>query len=335
MNEIEVSVIIITFNQAVFLNKCLDSVLMQKVTFNYEILIFDDCSDDGSRNIILDYKNKYPLKIIPIFPDKNVFSTGAYKILYDFIFPRCRGKYIAFCEGDDYWTSDCKLMKQYRVMQNNPMCSMCVHCVNLIDSEENMLEMEVPNKSIRKIFKNIILSKIFVENWIEELTFFSFNSIFLRIKSIGILEPLLFIRQTNNLDFTIALLAAASGNIYFIDEFMANKRLGNIGSLSFNQKQKSSLQIVTDLKKDIQVLKEYDEYTNGCYHVIITNKVLKNELKILLGKEIEKKNLKTRVKNYLKRNLFKLRGIKILYMQLENTFLTMKLKLLRKYHEKK
>ena len=84
---------------------------MQKTTFPIEIIIHDDASTDGTAKIVKEYADKYPDLIVPILQTENQYSQGI-KPSQNFVFPRARGKYIAFCEGDDYWTDPYKLQKQ-------------------------------------------------------------------------------------------------------------------------------------------------------------------------------------------------------------------------------
>ncbi len=115
-----VSISCITFNHANFLRECLDSFLMQKTTFPIEILIHDDASIDGTIDIIKEYESKYPEIIKPLIQSENQYSKGARGIMATYNFPRAKGKYIALCEGDDYWTDPYKLQKQVDFLEKNP-----------------------------------------------------------------------------------------------------------------------------------------------------------------------------------------------------------------------
>lgn len=122
-----VSVCSITYNHAQYIRPCLDGVLMQKTNFPIEIIINDDCSTDGTTEIIREYAEKYPGKIFPIYHKENLYSQGKRGFFQTFVFPKARGKYIAICEGDDYWTDPEKLQKQVDFMEAHPEYSMCFH----------------------------------------------------------------------------------------------------------------------------------------------------------------------------------------------------------------
>src|SRR5690606_25359461 len=103
-----------------FIRQCLDGIFMQKCNFEYEILIHDDASTDDTQKIIKEYQQKYPEIIKPILQTENQYSKGVRGIMARFNFPRAKGKYIALCEGDDYWTDPLKLQKQIDFLENNP-----------------------------------------------------------------------------------------------------------------------------------------------------------------------------------------------------------------------
>lgn len=127
MNTPLVSVCCITYNHAQFIRKCLDGFLMQKTNFPIEILIHDDCSTDGTTEIIRDYEAKYPDLIFPLYEEENQYQKGKAAEIDLYNYRRARGKYIAYCEGDDYWTDPLKLQKQVDFMEANPEYSVCWH----------------------------------------------------------------------------------------------------------------------------------------------------------------------------------------------------------------
>ena len=125
-NKIMVSVCCITYNQAEYIKYALDSFLIQKTNFKYEVIIHDDASTDGTAEIIKEYADKYPEIIKPIFQTENQYSKGVKRIL-NFTFKEAKGKYIALCEGDDYWINENKLQLQVEYMEKNPNCTLLFH----------------------------------------------------------------------------------------------------------------------------------------------------------------------------------------------------------------
>lgn len=127
MNTPLVSICCITYNHAQFIRKCLDGFLMQKTDFPIEILIHDDCSTDGTTEIVREYEAKYPDLIFPLYEEENQYQQGKAAEIDFYNYRRARGKYIAYCEGDDYWTDPLKLQKQVDFMEANPEYSVCFH----------------------------------------------------------------------------------------------------------------------------------------------------------------------------------------------------------------
>lgn len=118
-----VSIICNTYNHENYIRQCLDGFIMQQTSFPVEILVHDDASTDGTANIVREYEQKYPDLIKPIYQRENQYSKGV-KVSLTYQYPRARGKYIALCEGDDYWTDPLKLQKQVDILnkQNKYGC---------------------------------------------------------------------------------------------------------------------------------------------------------------------------------------------------------------------
>ena len=132
------SVAMITYNQERFIGQAIESVLAQKVNFDFEIVIGEDCSTDGTRAIVMDYQRRYPDRIVSILrprnvgPMRNIESTLA----------ACRGEYLSILEGDDYWTSVDKIQKQIDFLDSHPDCAICCHRVKFLN-ETGSAEFDV------------------------------------------------------------------------------------------------------------------------------------------------------------------------------------------------
>lgn len=125
-NDVIVSICCITYNHVFYIRNAIEGFLMQKTTFPIEILIHDDASTDGTEEIIREYEAKYPELIKPLYETENQWIKGRRGSMI-FNFPRASGKYIALCEGDDYWTDPYKLQKQVDILEANNAVSVCVH----------------------------------------------------------------------------------------------------------------------------------------------------------------------------------------------------------------
>ena len=122
--EIMVSVFAIAYNHEPWITRALESLVMQKTNFPIEILVHDDASTDRTAEIIRKYEQKYPDLVKPVYQTKNQFSQG--KFPGDFLVEKAKGKYLAICECDDYWTDQLKLQKQVDLLESHPECSMAV-----------------------------------------------------------------------------------------------------------------------------------------------------------------------------------------------------------------
>jgi glycosyltransferase involved in cell wall biosynthesis len=129
-----VSICCTTYNHEKYIRDAIEGFLMQKTTFPVEILIHDDASTDKTAQIVKEYAENHSDLIITIFQTENQYSQGI-KPWPNFVFPRARGKYIALCEGDDYWTDPLKLQKQVEFLEGNEEYSMCFH--NAKEMREN------------------------------------------------------------------------------------------------------------------------------------------------------------------------------------------------------
>lgn len=136
VNEsIVVSIICNTYNQKSYIRNALDGFLMQETRFPIEILVHDDASTDGTAEIVKEYAQKYPDLIFPILQTENQYSKNV-DICEEYQFSRARGKYIALCEGDDYWTDPLKLQKQVDAMEQHPKIDICAHRMSISQNEK-------------------------------------------------------------------------------------------------------------------------------------------------------------------------------------------------------
>ena len=126
--EVLVSIRCLVYNHEPYLRQCLDGFVMQKTNFAFEAIVHDDASTDKSADIIKEYAEKYPDIIKPIFETENQYSKrdGSIRRIMNDATSKTT-KYIAFCEGDDYWTDPLKLQKQFDFMEANPDYSLCFH----------------------------------------------------------------------------------------------------------------------------------------------------------------------------------------------------------------
>ncbi len=152
-NEPLVSIVCDTYNQAPYIRDALDGFLCQKTDFSFEIIVHDDASNDETADIVREYEAKYPDLFRCVYRSENMYSHDP-KILEHYVFPLARGKYIAICEGDDYWTSPDKLQKQIAYMEANPDCTLCVCAADIVDPDGNQVGLVTPYESDGEVSMN-------------------------------------------------------------------------------------------------------------------------------------------------------------------------------------
>ena len=164
----KLSIIMLVYNHERFIAQALESVLMQKTDFEYELIIGEDCSSDGSREIIRSYEKRFEGKMKPLYRDTNMGMAGN---LMDCLM-RCTGQYIAVLEGDDFWTDDKKLQKQAAFLDEHPEYVMVVHNWNIVSGSGAFIEKGSNSREFKKFGKEDLqryglpaqTSTIFVRN---------------------------------------------------------------------------------------------------------------------------------------------------------------------------
>lgn len=149
--DVLVSISCTTYNQKGYIDKCLEGFIKQKCDFKFEILIHDDASTDGTIEVINEFQRKYPKLIKPIIQKENQWSKGVRGMNAKYNFSRASGKYIALCEGDDYWTDPLKLQKQVDFLEQNKDFAFCAHHVNLVNQFDEVIK-QAPNDLENQFF---------------------------------------------------------------------------------------------------------------------------------------------------------------------------------------
>lgn len=273
MSKIEnllVSISCITYNHENYIADTIESFLMQKTNFKFEILIHDDASTDKTAEIIKEYEKKYPDIIKPIYQTENQYSKGA-----DVSFineKRAIGKYVALCEGDDYWTDPFKLQKQIDYMEKHPECSLCVHGGIVVSALEKKVKYYNRPSNRSRIFdvKEIIAGggELFLTNSMIFRAEFIFNRpSFLKNAPVG--------------DYPYAINLALLGTVFYMDELMSAYRIGD--SNSWSVRVSSNTQNEIKLSHEIAtMLDEVNKFTNGKYEETINWRKNYNQFFILL-----------------------------------------------------
>ena len=272
MQDIMVSVICTTYNHEKYIRKCLDGFIMQETDFPYEVLVHDDASTDNTAAIVHEYEILYPDIIKPIYQTENQYSKGK-AITRDIIFPKCRGKYIALCEGDDYWTDPHKLQKQVAALETHPDCFMCVCKVERISEDESEILGYYPGFPLNE---GVIASDKFLKIIIKEYTFQTSSYVFYAALYKKYAENTPDFARTSPVgDVAYLLYFGYAGNVYYCKETMTRYRIGSIGCWNertwFNNHNRRKYYL-----KTAETFSKFDDYTKGRYHEICMQKLYLN-----------------------------------------------------------
>lgn len=269
MDEIEVSVYCLAFNHEKYIRDALEGFVKQKTTFKFEVIVHDDASTDNTASIIKEYESKFPELIKGIYQKENQYSQGV-DILGKYIYPKIQGKYIAICEGDDYWIDQNKLQKQFDALEKHPECDMCAHGSKWFDCSKNREA---------KIFPTISKERVLT---VEEVIygeggFLPTASLFFR-KGI-LLNPMHF-QKIWNIDYSLQIRGALRGGIYYIPDIMSFYRWNTGGSWTARNSDLES-QMALD-KKRKEMLNELNNETFEQYKEIIEKRLKKNKFNELI-----------------------------------------------------
>lgn len=279
VNQIQpvVSVTVATYQHVNYIRECLDGILMQQTSFPYEIILGEDGSVDGTQEICKEYAEKYPDKIRLFIRDRKLsqyIDKDGKVTRFNGIWNRmsARGKYIAWCEGDDYWINPMKLQKQVDFLEQNPEYSMCFHNAIKLYMQRNKIEL-FNNKRCEEDLS----VRDAIHDWIVPTA-----SILIR-KDIAINYPKWLARIYSG-DYSLILLSINAGKVRYINEIMSVYRINEIGE-SATAAVKRHYSFV--LKQHILLLDSFNRGTHERYKDEIEKRIcwLKREIKFCEAKE--------------------------------------------------
>ena len=283
--EIKVSVICNTYNHENYIEDAIKSFLMQKTNFKFEVLIHDDASTDRTADIIRKYEKRYPDIIKGIYQTENQYSKGK-KITKEFQVPRAKGKYIALCEGDDYWIDSNKLQIQYDTLEAHPQIDICAH--NNITIHARTCEM-VDKKYVTKVSERIASVE---EVILGEGGFVATNSLFFR-KSVY--ENELPFRKVMAYDYTLQIMGALRGGMICLPNFMSAYRFAVPNSYT-DRFRKGNKKEVSFISRRQEMLLQLDKDTNYIYHDAIIGRLMLYEI-VAENRAIENLNILIKYKS--------------------------------------
>lgn len=263
--DVMVTICCITYNHEQYIREALESFVNQKTSFRYNIIIHDDASTDNTVNIIKEYCDKYPNIIIPVLQTENQYSKGV-RIISQIIEPLVKSKYVAFCEGDDYWCDKNKLEEQITFLEKNNEYVACVHNTYLLNTKTGKKY---------QMFRNVDVS---TENIIRS------NKMQYHISSLVYRSELLhneamFVNTIQSVsDYPLSIFLSLSGKINFINENMSVYRYATDGSWTIRNNDLSRQK--KNLIEKIEMLELANDYSCGEYDVFFYEAILKTRFKL-------------------------------------------------------
>lgn len=242
-----VSICCLTYNHENTIRQALDSMICQKTDFPFEIILHDDASTDSTADVIREYAEKYPDIVKPIIQTENQMKKCNIEKTY--ICPAVRGKYVAICEGDDFWTDENKLQIQTDFMRNNPDYTLCFHAVSQLNSDGTVMQYR-PLKCDGEVPCDLIIKRGGM--------FCPSASLFMRADIFADWPK--FRDMADVYDYPRQILSAYKGKVHYIDKIMATYRYESSGSWTAQAHKKTDL---AHVQNETDWLLEFNKYSGG------------------------------------------------------------------------
>lgn len=260
MKDVMVSILCFAYNQEEYIKDAIEGFLIQKVNFNYEIIIHDDASTDRTASVIREYEAKYPQIIKGVYQEENQYQKRSLDKEYYGSVTRetekyIKGKYVAFCEGDDYWIDENKLQIQVEYLETHPECIMILHDAVRVNCNTGKID-------VIRAFQNGN------RNLSEEELIMQYNGHPPTASTVCRTEAYKrkdFFLMAPGGDYSWQLYACALGKVYYSNRIMSVYRIFSNGSVSNNVSNSKSEKLLFDLGM-LDFLIKYDKFTNRKFH---------------------------------------------------------------------
>lgn len=258
---VQVSVYCLAYNHEKYIRKTLEGFAGQKTNFRFKVIIHEDASTDSTAQIIREYEEKYPHIFDVIYQKENQYSKRV-NFFAQYILPRSEGKYITFCEGDDYWCDEYRLQKQFDIMEANPDLVCSFHRVGLITEAGDSMGQTYPGMALESGF---LTSEQFVDVVCSD--FFQLSSLFCRrdahMNYMDNFPPYTLLSDVGDLP-QFLYLGSVSERVYFFDEVMSHYRCASTGSVTLAIAQNAERQ-KRHHQRMLAMIDSFDECTQGRY----------------------------------------------------------------------
>lgn len=257
-----VSIICLTYNQEKYVRDCLEGFVMQQTSFPFEVLVYDDASTDSTPEIIRDYAAKYTEIFKPTLYQENNFSKGLGYVGFYTGIKEAEGVYIAYCEGDDYWTDPLKLQKQVDFLEAHPNYEVCAHETLIKNDRYTQLDGMLFSEFTKNLFVSTTKKHYTFE---DALTGNIFHVSSLMYKNFPIQLPE-WLPQVSAGDMVLFMLLAEKGDMYVMPEVMSVYR-SHSDSLTSTRDEYATSNAFYELS--IKVLRLMNRYWNRQYQDLI------------------------------------------------------------------
>lgn len=260
-NDLMVSIRCFAYNHEPYIRQCLDGFVMQKTNFQFEAIVHDDASTDGTAKIIREYAEKYPDIIKPIYETENQYSKkdGSLGRIMD---SACSGKYQAICEGDDYWTDPLKLQKQVDYLESHPDVAMC--CSDAVISTPNGdLDWSISDTNRMLTTEEVIMGGGF---YIQTPSFVYRHSLKNNYPECC--------AQCHVGDYPLQIFAAINGGIYyFADKMVVYRHGAAVDSYTVRLRNSSIDKLIAGWRTEVDMLKGLNEYSNLKFDMVFKKRI--------------------------------------------------------------
>lgn len=262
--QVMVTVVMLAFNHEKWISQAIDGIVGQKTNFRFKLFVHDDCSTDNTKQMIEQYHKKYPDIIEPFYETENLY-TKHIKITQTVLLPHIKSKYIALCEGDDYWTDSSKLQQQVDYMEGHKDCTLCFHNADFVDTKGNKLkpfypqniwnDLEIERKLSRSERADFHVAEMLKLDFTPTASFLYRYDLYQELAKFD-----------SSLDLLIRLVATNMGYAHYINKKMSAYRTGNSQSASGVLQNSEQKLFRGFYRVHCTILDEFDQYTNLQFH---------------------------------------------------------------------
>lgn len=273
-SDIKVSIICAAYNHEKYIAKTLESFVKQKTNFKFEVICHDDASNDDTAKIILEFQKKYPQIIKPIIQSENQYSKG--KSVSWIMYEQAQGKYIAMCEGDDYWIDENKLQKQFDYMETHSNCTMCFTNAIIENQENGEKRIFIPyTDKDEAVF--LAEQEIYEFKDLWKLSAIPTASIFFPKKNLYQTPESFRLKGCPKGDLRMRMYFTGMGYAYFINETMCLYRAAVPGSATTRWRVSSKKESLKRAESILEMFDDVDEFFEYKYSETI-DKFRENEI---------------------------------------------------------